>query len=150
MSHTKTENFWNLATSWPYWRIVSKKITSKFSSQIAEAVSPFRRKSTTFPICKLWHRFQLHETSLKASKKWCYRSFEVALFRFLWTRKCRHWCETLQNKWTRKWGKLNGEKYLKCLRASLPVPIFPYGLSLVHMLSLLTTAPFTKELLSKL
>ena len=27
---------------------------------------------------------------------------------------------------------------------------FPYGLSSVHMLSLLTTAPLTKELLSKL
>lgn len=41
-------------------------------------------------------------------------------------------------------------KYLKCLRASLPVTVFPCGLSLDHMLSLLTTAPFTKELLSKL
>ena len=61
------------------------------------------------------------------------------------TRKVLH--TTLQeNK-----QKTRAPKYLKYLRSFLPVAGFPYvGLSSVHMLSLLTTARLTKELLGKL
>jgi len=103
---------------------------------MAGVVSPVRRKSTTFPICKLWHRFQPHETPFKASKKWCYRSFEVALFRFLWTRTRRHWCETLQTSegenegnWTAKIPEMFAS-IPSCGRISLWPLFSPYVISI--------------------
>ena len=128
---------------------------AKLSSQITALVSFIRRKSTTWPICKLWHRFSTSRHTIQSRIELILSLiFDVALFRFLISHivlpsAVMHNVTQTSEEW--KLGKWNPNAKIPEIFAIIPScgSVFPYGLSLVHMLSLLTTARLTKELLEQ-
>lgn len=150
MSHTKSENFCKpshdltlLAHSLegkkqgifiPKWQELFRHSAEKAQ------LSRYANCDIDFNLTK-HHSRQARNDVIAVLKSLCFGFYELV-------RAATHAKRYKQVK--EKMREIEPRKYLKCLPASLPVAVFPYGLSLVHMLSLLTTAPFTKELLSKL
>lgn len=115
-------------------------------------VSLFRRKSTTYnqyANCDI--DFQLQGAHIQSKIELILSVIFWSLFFLIsLSPSPMPLTRNITKKITWKWGKTQARKYLEYLQSFLPVAVFPYGLSLVHMLSLLTTARLTKELLGKL